>query len=272
MVTGAMELLEMKSLDDVPGNDTIPPDTWLHSECDRRKILSSFTDKFLNKFVRFRYNGDNVCGKDLVTEYEMQLLSIGLFYLEYRDGIKEGDGERVLRCWRYLLPIFLCTNRTNYAKEALNLLCQHKYLLTERQSIQLLYSRFVNTQGGRGKNVSCDLHMEHLNKVCKEYVRDLGPNKTASSIVQVSKSIGIIDSVMTVFDSENGIDSTSGSHKKVSCTDDVKMIADDLIKYKVLVSQGNRKVHPSFKKPKILLDIKNQQKLLLYMKNKIPER
>ena len=161
----------------------------------------------------------------------------------------------MLRCWRYFLPIFHCTN---YTKEALYLLCQHKYLLTEWQSTQLLYSRFINTQGGKGKNVSCDIHMEHLNKICKECVRELGSNKTISSIEQVSKSIGIIDSIMTVFDSENGIDSRSGTHKKVSCTDDVKMIADDLLKYKVIVSQINRKPHHSFKRPNYLTIIINR--------------
>lgn len=76
-----------------------------------------------------------------------------MFYLEYYDAIQHGDGERVLRCWRYLLPIFYNSRRTNYSKEALVLLYQYQYMLTPRQSTQLLYSRFVNTRGVIGKNI-----------------------------------------------------------------------------------------------------------------------
>ncbi len=26
--------------------------------------------------------------------------------MEFKDAIREGDGERVLRCWKYMIPIF----------------------------------------------------------------------------------------------------------------------------------------------------------------------
>ena len=52
----------------------------------------------------------------------------------FSDAIKEADGERVLRCWRYLLLIYKGSWRTNYSIEALNLLCQHPFYLTPRQS------------------------------------------------------------------------------------------------------------------------------------------
>jgi hypothetical protein len=31
---------------------------------------------------------------------------LGLLYMNYNDVIKEGDGERVVLIWKYLLPIF----------------------------------------------------------------------------------------------------------------------------------------------------------------------
>ena len=99
---------------------------------------------------------------DQVMEYQMNVLTIGLFYLEYRDAIKEGDRIRILRCWKYLLKIFFSRHRTNYTPEALTLLMQHSYILTERQSAQLLYGRFINTEGIPGRNIPCDLHLEHL--------------------------------------------------------------------------------------------------------------
>ena len=52
-------------------------------------------------------------------------LTLGCFYLEFRDVIKEGDGLWVLRCYRYMLPMFVSSGRKNYAIETLNLLLQH---------------------------------------------------------------------------------------------------------------------------------------------------
>ena len=57
--------------------------------------------------------------KDLVKSHSVELLSLGLFYLNFRDAIKEGDGPRVFTSWKYMLPIFIGTQRKNYAKEAL---------------------------------------------------------------------------------------------------------------------------------------------------------
>ena len=270
IVAGVMELFGMQSLDDIPQHSSIPEDCWLMPSSQRRDVLSFVTDSFLKRFVNFSFNGSILCHQDKVVEYELQLIRVGLFYTEYRDCIKEGDGLRLLRCWKYLLPFFN-TRRTNYAKEALNLLCQHKYLLTERQSVQLLQSRFFNTQGVKGRNIAADLHMEHLNKACKECVRDLGPNKTTAAIEQPATSIGTIDAVITHFNSEVGVGSNRGTHKRPSNTNDIKAICNDLQKYKVLQEQSSRMSHPSFKDPKNLFHV-DKNKLMLYMKEKIPDR
>ena len=49
---------------------------------------------------------------------------MGLLYMEFCDGIREGDGARIIRCWRYFLPMFKASGRTNYVVEAFNLLFQ----------------------------------------------------------------------------------------------------------------------------------------------------
>ena len=43
---------------------------------------------------------------DTVFEYATDLMSLGMLYLEFRDAVREGDGSRVMRCWKYLLPLF----------------------------------------------------------------------------------------------------------------------------------------------------------------------
>ena len=46
---------------------------------------------------------------------------INLLILEFRDAVSEGDGARVYRCWRVMLPHFLASRRTKGSLEALQL-------------------------------------------------------------------------------------------------------------------------------------------------------
>ena len=77
-----------------------------------------------------------------------------------------------------MLPLFRASGRTNYSIEAFQMLYSYSFLLSPRQGMQLLWSRCINTRGRQGKNVPMDLHMEHLNKACKDALRGLGANKT----------------------------------------------------------------------------------------------
>ena len=38
---------------------------------------------------------------DKVQEYAKEVMILGMFYLNYKDAIKEGDGGRVLTLWKY---------------------------------------------------------------------------------------------------------------------------------------------------------------------------
>lgn len=122
-----------------------------------------------------------------VLEYGKRLLSTGSFYLEFSDAIKEGDGERVLRCWKYLLK---SSGRKNYAVEVLNMLCQYHYMLTPRKAQELIWSRFISTHNAPGHNIPCDLHQEHLNRIVKDAIWGLQANKTGSRIIRVAKTLG----------------------------------------------------------------------------------
>ena len=43
---------------------------------------------------------------DGVLEHSCAVLNDGLFFLELRDAIHEGDGERLERCWKVMLLYF----------------------------------------------------------------------------------------------------------------------------------------------------------------------
>ena len=140
----AMSLLGMETVDDMPKTSDLPPTTWLLDDDERRAMLHSVTQTIVNS-MSFGYNDGNCTftnsTDDGVFQYAQQLINLGCFYLEYDDAVKEGDGERVLRCWRYLLLIFKNFGRKNYAKEALMLLCQHDYFLPSQLAKRLLCSK-----------------------------------------------------------------------------------------------------------------------------------
>jgi len=100
---------------------------------------------------------------DKVFSYVCEVLTLGSLYLEFVDVIQEGDGTCILRCWKYFLLYFKSNGRTNYSIEAFALLAQERYLFSPHMAMQLKWNRTVNTQGLPGRNVSCNLHMEHLN-------------------------------------------------------------------------------------------------------------
>ena len=48
--------------------------------------------------------------KDLVFAYAADLLTMTLFWYGFRDSIREGDGNRMVRYWKFLLAIFRAEN------------------------------------------------------------------------------------------------------------------------------------------------------------------
>lgn len=65
-------------------------------------------------------------------------------------------------------------------------------LLSPHLAEQLMWSRFVNVHGLPGHNISCDLHMEHLNCLVKIAIEGLGANKSMKAISRAAKAIGVL--------------------------------------------------------------------------------
>ena len=51
--------------------------------------------------------------EDEVYNYARVLCHDGSLVLEFRDALSEGDGERIFHCWRFLLPYFKASGKTN---------------------------------------------------------------------------------------------------------------------------------------------------------------
>ena len=199
-----------------------------------------------------------------VYEYSRQLLSVGCFYLEFADAIREGDGDRVHQCWKYLLPLFKGSNRTNYSIEALTFLNQCEFKLTPRQSEELKWSRFINCHGIQGRNIPCDLHLEHMNRLCKDAVHGLQANKTAISVVRVGKSLGRLSEIVETYDDGNDIQAPSGSHRIPAANKDRDLILRELLTSKVFSSGAPRR-HASFPRPRVWMKSFDNDTLITWM-------
>jgi len=166
--------------------------------------------------------------KDGVLEYASEVLSLGLLYLEFTDAIKEADGDRILRCWRFFLLLFRESKRKNYAIEAFTILAQERFVLSPRQQLQLKWSRTINTHGRIGKNIPCDLHMEHLNKECKEALSGLGSNITDHAVERIGKCVGKTVDMLNTFDNICNVPKQSGHHTKHSSKPDIEKMVKQL--------------------------------------------
>ena len=249
--------------------DFDPTIDWMKPDAERKQILLTLSAKIVDKYIDFSYNRrDKTKTTDQVQEYATQILSLGCFYSEYSDAIKEGDGDRILRCWRYLLPIFWNSGRTNYANEALRMLYQHDFTLSPAHAKQLLWGRCINVHGYKGKNIPADLHMEHLNRVVKDCLRGLGANQTDTAILRIGRALGTIVPVLTKFDESNNVPAISGAHTRKSMQRDQNVIVDELKKNKVFKHIASRK-HKTFPKPRNVLHGRDKKYLQEWMTEKV---
>ena len=167
---------------------------------------------------------------DNIKMYAEEVITLGLIYSEYSDAIRERDRDRVMRIWKFLMLIFKAAQHKNYACEAFNLLAQQKFILSQRLSQQVKWSRFINARGGAGNNIPADLHMEHLNRVLKDGIKGLGANKTDRAITRLGKCIDSIDEVLNTFDEYHQVRHTSDYHTEALAEKDIKSIVEELTK------------------------------------------
>ena len=244
----------------------------------RAEILSDVCRQVVDKHVNLSTvfaeqasEGDQVGdGCSTVYHYTCQVITMGLLYFNFKDAVGEGDGDRVLRVWKYLLLIWMATGHKNYAIEAFVLLSQYHLLLPPNLAEQLKWSRFINIHGVPGRNISCDLHMEHLNRLIKTAMEGLGSNKKkAAAMIRIGKAVGLLGRITKSFDEEAGVSQPSGKHAKKTWQKDFVKIVEELLQQNVF-DEHTTKTHKSFMKIKknIIMKVK-EKKLKEWMLDKL---
>lgn len=188
--------------------------------------------------------------KDGVYNYARVLCHYGSMLLEFRDAWAEGDGERIFRCWRLLLPHFKASGRTKYSLEALRIQLQVKALLSPQLAHQVLWDRFVNIKGGEGNNIPCDLYNEHINKLVKKIILGMGPNLTERALQRAARSVSSIYAICKRYDNESGVPVQTTAHSTKPDVIDVSKVVKSVITNHILHVNPSRH-HRAFSKIKL---------------------
>ena len=130
-------------------------------------------------------------------DYGTLTLSLGLLLRNADDAVKEGDGERLCRVWKFLTFLYRATGNTKYALAGLRLTACQLGLLTPRKAHQLKWNRFAASKCGPGKRKSRDLRLENNSLVAKNHIKALGfPNINPESIMKTTKSTGNMEKLL----------------------------------------------------------------------------
>ena len=166
---------------------------------------------------------------------------------EFKDIVHEGDGNRMLSMWKFLLLYFRATGHTNYAFESVNLVAQASSLLSERSAHRLKWCRFVNHRGGPGHNISCDLAMEHWNRAYKQHLHTARGNVSSATIRRTGLALSTLECICTSYDMATGVKPTTTRHATKSAQKDENTILEALHKkYKVFEAKGAHSRFPAF--------------------------
>lgn len=154
--------------------------------------------------------------KDDVFDYHCGFMNMSLLLRNFMDAIKEGDGERIIRCIKMFLLHFKVDGggSTKYALEALYHLFQLFALLSPREAERMKWNRTVNNHGRPGCKVAMDLALEHDNHLLKDMIRGLGANISEANVRRICRAFFIIKAFLEHLDLEMSVKKISGEHCK----------------------------------------------------------
>ena len=112
ILAAAMELFCITSLDDTPDSKFFPEGSAEKDSLQRLNVLvpalRRLTKDFVDLNLTFKEQADPKppSEEDYVHSCACAVLSMGLLLMEFNDAMREGDGSRILQCWKYFLPLF----------------------------------------------------------------------------------------------------------------------------------------------------------------------
>lgn len=94
--------------------------------------------------------------EDGIFNYGCLHISLGLLIRDAEDSVKEGDGQRLVRVWKFLTLLFRLRGCHKYALAGIRLIASTEGLLTPCKAHQLIWNRFAGLKDGPGTRISRD--------------------------------------------------------------------------------------------------------------------
>lgn len=84
--------------------------------------------------------------------YQIALMEYLALWKNFADAVKEGDGERIIRCWKFIFPYLFNDgiHSKKYNLEAFYLVLQLNCLLSEKDAYSLMWNRTCRSKNGKG--------------------------------------------------------------------------------------------------------------------------
>ena len=199
---------------------------------------------------------ENLDSNDDMYNYQCSLLEYLMLWRNFTDVVSEGDGARIIRCWKLFLLYLKADGSSSrkYCLEGLYLLFQIKCLMSPREAYCLIWNRSVKRKNGLGGNIPLDLAMEHFIRIVKLLKKKLGPNQTNKHTLQrYMKALGSTKVLLEDFDESTHIIKRSGKHTAKSDVKDKSKIVQELMSSSAFTCNPTRR-YTAFKymKPSLL--------------------
>ncbi|XP_035689474.1 uncharacterized protein LOC118424802 [Branchiostoma floridae] len=207
--------------------------------------------------------------EDHIRNYHISKLGMALLINNIHDATREGDGERLSRCFKMALLFYRCHGHTKYAHGTLLHFARSQALLPPSLAHSLVWNRFVNDKGGKGNNVPLDLNLEFKNNLLKQFLKHLGPNLNESNAARVANSIGEMAKLLQSIDTELGVRRGSGYHHKPDDTADIQRLVVQYEQANVLDFQPGREYNSFPGMDRNPISKLNMDKMLDWMRNKL---
>lgn len=258
IVAAAMTNFGMSALDGKPADVAAPKDARTATLCSfLEQTVGKLVDRYALNFMQTQGMSSDETSQvlqtaasgepdDRVLNYACQVIGFGLMAENFHDAWKEGDGQRLLRCWKFLLIHFREDGRTKYALEAFRLIAHTSALLSPRKAHQLIWNRTCNPKGGHGNNIPLDLQNEFLNRVFKDSINTFRSDITSRSIDRSSQSVKLVNEMLNNFDRVTCVSQDSGHHALPDTSEEFSLILRTLQKKKVFAPVPGR-AHGTFK-------------------------
>ena len=197
---------------------------WFHFECKNLRAEDIPPDDepwYRCDSCRERANNlrDVSADVDHKLEYSKAVIWEGLMALCRKDAVRENDGPRMIMHWKLDMMWNFAQSHPTYFIYAHRLLTDIGGGASTATAHQLMWNRTVNVHVGNGRNISADLHMEHLNNAYKESVKAAGGQLTDKTIERHSQMLGLQSELGELFNTNLAGTTNYSRPRGVICND-----------------------------------------------------